>query len=49
MDLMSVIYFPTQNHTGYVEKLLSKIVPTLNPVIMVDLNEFFHWAKFVDQ
>lgn len=36
-----LIYFPTCNQTGYVKTLLSKIVPTLNPVIMVDLNEFF--------
>lgn len=42
---MSVIYFPTCNQTGYVKKILSKMVPTLNPVIMVDLNGFFSLGK----
>lgn len=42
---MSVIYFPTQNQPGNVEKLLSKIVPTFNPVIMVDLNKFFSLGR----
>lgn len=42
---MSVIYFPTCNQTGYDKKLLSKIVPTLNPVIIVDLTELFSLGK----